>query len=93
MKERLSIVPYAIEAMQAAGQSICSIYMSGDERGTVLGMKALMHITSATLETARLMVLAAPEGVDREAINAARRPAKNRSGWKSRPSARSDMSL
>jgi hypothetical protein len=54
--------------MQAAGQAISSIDMSGDERGIVLGMKALTHLTRTTLETARLMVLAAPAGLDVDAI-------------------------
>ena len=50
--------------MQAAEQSIWSVDMSGDERGTILGMKTLMYLTRATLETARLMVLAAPGGLE-----------------------------
>jgi hypothetical protein len=60
--ERLSILASAMKAMNNAGRSIDSIDLRGDERGTILVMKILSYLTKASIESGRMMLLAAPEG-------------------------------
>jgi hypothetical protein len=69
--ERLSILSSAMKAMDIAGQSIDSIDVRGDERGTVLVMKILSYLTKASMEAGRMMILSAPEGASVEGIVAA----------------------
>jgi hypothetical protein len=48
--ERLSILSSAMKAIGDAGQSIDSIDVRGDERGTILVMKILSYLTKASME-------------------------------------------
>jgi hypothetical protein len=80
MVRRLTL-RYALTAMATAGNTICFINLCGDERGTVLGMKTLRYLTKASIETARLMVMAAPEDVNVEAIYSAISEASKEAEW------------
>jgi hypothetical protein len=60
-----------MKAIDTAGQSIDSIDVRGDERGTILVMKILSYLTKASMEAGRMMILAAPGGASVEGVLAA----------------------
>jgi hypothetical protein len=60
-----------MKAIETAEQSIDSIDVRGDERGTILVMKILSYLAKASMEAGCMMILAAPEGARVKGIIAA----------------------
>jgi hypothetical protein len=70
-----------VTAIQTARETICYLDMRGDERGTILAMKILSYLTKASIEAARLMILAAPEGTLAEGLTDAISVATKHAEW------------
>jgi hypothetical protein len=68
---KLSILAQAMMALDAAGKLLGSFDAQGNKRETVALMKVATHLNRAAVESARLMILVAPEGIDPSVFDAA----------------------
>lgn len=68
---RLLTLSCVMRAMDSAGQSLGNLDVQGDDRGAISLMKIATHLNKAVIETARMMILAAPEGAEVEGLAAA----------------------
>ena len=77
MINRVLILGCVMRALDSAGRFLSNLDVQGDDQGAVLMMKIATHLNKACIETARMMILAAPEGADVQGLVAVLSEASN----------------